>query len=133
MADGWVRTGDVLREHPDGSFEFIGREDDLFKVRGSKVAPLEIEMRLKEHPAVADCAVVPSKDRWGLQESRAVISLQPDREPSAELERELRGFLLATLTRHKVPRTMDFTRTLPRTSTGKLSRRRILEGQVELM
>jgi benzoate-CoA ligase family protein len=133
MVDGWVRTGDLLREHADGSFEFVGREDDLFKVRGSKVAPLEIETRLKGHPAVADCAVVPHKDRWGLQESRAVICLPPEREPSAELEKELRGFLLATLPRHKVPRTMDFTRALPRTSTGKLARRRILEGQVDLI
>jgi len=133
MVDGWVRTGDILREDDDGSFEFVGREDDLFKVRGSKMAPLEVETKLKEHPAVTDCAVVPAKNRWGLQEPRAVISLRPDWEPSAELEKELRGFLITALPRHKVPRTMDFTRALPRTSTGKLARRRILEGQVELI
>ena len=133
MVDGWVRTGDVVRPHADGSFEFIGREDDLFKVRGSKVAPLEIETRLKEHPAVADSAVVPCADRWGLQVSRAVICLEAEWEPSAELERELRRFLLAVLPKHKVPRVVDFARTLPRTSTGKLARRRILEGQVELI
>lgn len=129
MAAGRVRTGDVLREHREGWLEYVGREDDVFKVRGMKVAPLEIEQVLASHPDVRECAVVPGTDRWGIQTVHAVVCLEPSREPDEESSRAIRSYLRERLPRHKVPQTIDFVDGLPRNSTGKLARRRLSQDQ----
>jgi benzoate-CoA ligase family protein len=123
MRDGWIRTGDLLRRAPDGSFTYVGRSDDVFKVRGMKIAPLEIEACLNAHPAVAECAVTPVTDRNGLTIACAYVHLQPPAEPTRELVRMLKAHARRQLSPHRVPRLVRFAEALPRTSTGKLNRR----------
>jgi benzoate-CoA ligase family protein len=122
IRDGWVRTGDILQQNADGTFSYVGRRDDIFMVREMKVAPVEIEQILIEHPAVAECAVVGRPDRSGFPSVFAFIRLAEGSEESRELEQELRERVRESLSPHKVPKTFEFVETLPRTSTGKLTR-----------
>jgi benzoate-CoA ligase family protein len=123
MGDGWTRTGDLMQRAQDGSLAYVGRSDDVFKVRGMKVAPLEIEACLNAHPAVAECAVSPVADRNGLTIACVWVRAEPTEEPGRELARALKAHARAQLSPHKVPRLVRFVEALPRTETGKLSRR----------
>lgn len=127
MVGGWIRTGDLLRRHADGAFSYVGRSDDVFKVHGMKIAPLEIEMRLNAHAAVAESAVVPVTDRAGLTVACAFVRLADGWSPTAQLARALRAHARAALSPHKVPRHVRFVEDLPRNGTGKLNRRRLRE------
>jgi acyl-coenzyme A synthetase/AMP-(fatty) acid ligase len=122
LRDGWVRTGDVLHQHPGGTFTYIGRRDDIFKVREMKVSPVEIEHVLVAHPAVADCAIAARPDSRGHPSVCAFICLAQGWQGTNELEQTLRKWTLRTLPPHKVPKSFEFVAALPRTSTGKLTR-----------
>ncbi len=122
IREGWVRTGDVLHQDRDGIFSYVGRHDDVFMVRELKVAPAEIEQILAEHLAVAECAVVGRPDRSGFPSVCAFIRLADGWQASRELEQELREQVRGTLSPHKVPKAFEFVESLPRTSTGKLTR-----------
>jgi benzoate-CoA ligase len=116
----WFRTGDLYRQDEDGYFWFCGRADDMLKVSGMWVSPLEIENVLMEHPAVYECAVVARCDNDGLDKARAVIVLKPGYDQ--EIAQELEAHLQAKLSRYKVPRWIEFTDALPKTATGKIQR-----------
>ncbi len=122
MAGGWIRTGDLLEWDPDAGFRYLGRSDDVFKVRELKVSPVEVEELLNLHPAVAESAVVGRADANGLTEVCAFVRPAPGCEPGPELARELRTELRERLAPHKLPRAFEFVEALPRTSTGKLAR-----------
>jgi len=122
IRDGWVRTGDILHQNLDGVFSYVGRHDDVFMVREMKVAPVEIEQILADHPAVAECAVVGRPDRSGFPSVCAFIRLAEGSQASHDLEQGLRELVRGSLSPHKVPKTFEFVQTLPRTSTGKLTR-----------
>lgn len=128
IVDGWVRTGDLLTQADDGTFAYVGRSDDVFKVRGMKIAPLEIETCLNQHPAVAESVVVPSKDRSGLTVTCAFVRLEPTWTPTDQLARTLRAHARTALSPHKVPRFVRFVDDLPRNGTGKLGRRLLRES-----
>jgi len=123
MRDGWIRTGDLMRRDADGGLAYVGRSDDVFKVRGMKVAPLEVEACLNAHPAVAESAVTPVADRNGLTIACAYVRVKPPAEPTRELVRALKAHARRQLSPHRVPRLVRFADALPRTGTGKLSRR----------
>ena len=108
----------------------MGREDDILNVGGYKIAPGEIEDVLLGHEAVAECAVVAVDTAQRVVELKAYVCVRPgftaDRRLIAQLRRRLRNHLSA----HKCPRRFEFLETLPRTSTGKLARRRLREPQL---
>lgn len=122
LGDGWVRTGDVLHQGVDGIYSYVGRQDDLFKVREMKVAPIEVEQSLLGHPAVAECAVVGRADTRGLVAVHAFIRLADGWRAGPGLERALRERARGMLSPHKVPKRFVFVEALPRTSTGKVTR-----------
>jgi benzoate-CoA ligase family protein len=131
MVGGWIRTGDMLAQETDRTFRYIGRRDDVFKVREMKVSPMEIEEQLNSHPAVIESAVVGRADVHGLTVVCAYIHASPDHQPGPDLARELRACLRASsLSPHKLPRIFEFVDALPRTSTGKLARQRLRHGPV---
>jgi benzoate-CoA ligase len=130
---GWLATGDRFRRDAEGFYWYEGRMDDLLKVGGSWVNPLEVERVLLEHPAVAECAVVERPDPAGLSKARACVVVAPGHLPDAAggvptaaavaaLEADLRRYLAGRLAAFKVPRWIDFLPALPRTATGKLRR-----------
>lgn len=117
-----VRTGDVFRRDADGYFWYEGRIDDMLKVGGIWVAPLEVETCLLQHPAVIECAVVPyESDRLVLP--RAHVVLREGYAPSAELEAVLQAHVRSRLSPHKYPRSVWFAAELPKTPNGKVDRK----------
>jgi benzoate-CoA ligase family protein len=116
----WIRTGDLFARDADGYFHYRGRVDDLLKVGGIWVAPLEIEACLLEHPEVRQCAVV-AHEELGLQYPRAyVVTRRPPQEGLAE---DLVRFVRERSSPHKYPREVVFVEELPTTAAGKLDRR----------
>jgi benzoate-CoA ligase family protein len=119
--DKWVRTGDLFKQDPDGYFWYQGRADDLLKVGGIWVAPLEIEHCLLDHPAVVECAVT-GYEQDGLVLPRAYVVVR-ERSGSPDLAGELQAFVRARLSPHKYPRDVRFIERVPRTPSGKIDRK----------
>jgi benzoate-CoA ligase family protein len=117
--DGWCVPGDMLRQLPEGRFEFCGRADDLFKVNGQWVVPGAVEACLLTHPAVRECAVFGEPDEDGLVRPHAVVVAAA---LTGSLTSELQAFVRERLAPHAHPRRVTYMEALPRTSTGKLDR-----------
>ena len=127
FAPGWLRTGDSYRRDPDGRYWHVGRSDDLMKVSGQYVSPVEVESVLAAHPAVVEAAVVGQVDADGLTKTRAFVVLARGAQPSERLARELQDFVKAKTAPHKYPRRVDFVDELPKTATGKIRRHLLRE------
>jgi len=126
FAGDLVRTGDLFRRDADGYYWYYGRADDLIKAGGIWVAPVEVENCLAQHPAVVECAVL-GISQGGLVLPHAFVVLREDLAPSDELAAELRNHLRANLSPHKAPRSVQFSRALPKTASGKLDRKALRE------
>lgn len=123
----WLFTGDRYLMDEDGYYWHQGRGDDMLKVGGLWVSPVEIENVLREHAAVAECAVVGHYDNAQLLKPKAFVCLREDVEESNELTGELLKLCATGLDAHKRPRWIEFHSELPRTATGKLQRYRLRE------
>jgi malonyl-CoA/methylmalonyl-CoA synthetase len=117
--DGWFRTGDVAVLE-NGAYRLLGRTStDIIKTGGYKVSALEIEDAVREHPAVADCAIVGAPDEeWG-QRVRAFVELRPDAALTLD---ELRASLRERLAPYKLPRDLHVVDALPRNAMGKVNK-----------
>ena len=120
--DDWVLTGDKFLRDADGYYRYCGRADDMLKVAGMWVSPVEVENALLGHPNVAEAAVVGATDARGLTYAVAHVTLRAGCEESSELAEEIRGHVKARLVSHKVPREIRFCGELPKTVTGKIQR-----------
>jgi benzoate-CoA ligase len=118
----WVITGDKFVRDADGYYRYCGRADDMLKVAGMWVSPVEVENVLLGHPHVAEAAVVGATDARGLTYAVAYVSLRSGREGSDELAEEIRSHIKARLVSYKVPREVRFCSELPKTVTGKIQR-----------
>ncbi len=126
---GWVRTGDRYRRDEDGYFWYCGRSDDMLKVGGIWVSPVEVERALAAHPAVREAAVVGAPDRRGLIKPKAFVTLRAGHEASRDLAGELIDFVKGRLASHKAPRWVEFLEELPKTATGKIRRFELREKE----
>lgn len=128
----WCCTGDLFRIDARGYLTFVGRADDLFKVGGIFVAPVEVEECLMAHPAVSTAAVIPEQED-GLTKPKAMVVLRPeardtcrsDAERSA-LAEELKAHVRDRLSKHKYPRWVVFVDDLPKNDRGKVDKKRLL-------
>jgi benzoate-CoA ligase len=118
----WLRTGDKYHQDEDGYFWYAGRSDDMVKVSGVWISPNEIERVLMEHPQVLEVAVVFRKDTDELLKAAACLVLREGINGNADLERELRTFVLERLPVYKRPHWVEFLPELPKTATGKVQR-----------
>jgi benzoate-CoA ligase len=118
----WIRTGDKYSCDEDGYFWYAGRSDDMLKVGGIWVSPVEIENTLIEHPAVREAGVVGRKDADQLEKPVAFVVLAEGQEPSEQLARELQDFVRSKIAEYKRPRWVTFVEELPKTATGKTQR-----------
>jgi benzoate-CoA ligase family protein len=118
----WVVTGDKFLRHPDGYYHYCGRADDMLKVAGMWVSPMEVENALLGHPHVAEAAVIGATDSRGLTYALAYVALRAGCKESNELAEEIRSHVKARLVSHKVPREVRFCGELPKTVTGKIQR-----------
>lgn len=117
--DGWVRTGDKYLRRPEGHLVYCGRRDDLLKVGGIYVSPMEVENALLAHPDVLEAAVVGAEDADQLIKPKAIVVA---RTPSKALADALIAHVRSQLADYKRPRWIEFVDALPKTATGKIQR-----------
>ncbi len=125
MRGDWIWTGDRFREDEDGFYTFEGRADDLVKVSGQWVYPLEIERCLAEHPRVRECAVLAVEDEHKLTTIAAYVVLRDGGPGDATTTREMQAFVKKQLLPYKYPRFVSYLEALPKTGTGKIDRHRL--------
>ncbi len=118
----WIRTGDKYYQDEDGYFWYAGRSDDMLKVSGVWVSPIEIEHVLSEHPLVLEAAVVFRQDADELSKPVACIVLRDGAVGTPELGRELQEYVIGRLPIFKRPHWVEFLSELPKTATGKVQR-----------
>jgi benzoate-CoA ligase len=122
FVDGWLRTGDKYSRDADGFYHYAGRADDMLKVGGIWLSPVEVETLLMEHPGVLDAAVVGAADADSLIKPRAFIVPRDAADACDEFAAVLKQFVRERLAHYKCPRWIEFRTELPRTATGKLRR-----------
>jgi 2-aminobenzoate-CoA ligase len=120
--NGWNVTGDVYVQDADGYLTYQCRSDDMIVSAGHKVAGLEVEQILDEHPAVAESAVVGAPDATRGFIVKAFVVLKAGHPSSPELVTEIQEHVKRELAPYKYPRAVEFVDRLPRTETGKIQR-----------
>lgn len=125
MLGEWLKTGDTYYRDAEGYYWYCGRSDDMMKVGGLWVSPIEIENTLMEHPAVLESGVIGATDADGLLKPKAYVLLKTEFRPSDELRTELQNFVKSKLAPYKYPRWLEFVDDLPKTVTGKIQRFRL--------
>jgi benzoate-CoA ligase family protein len=124
----WIRTGDKFQQDADGYYWYSGRSDDMLKVGGQWVSPIEVENALIRHDAVQECAVVGRPDADSLVKPFAFVVVRPGAAAGPALARELQDFVRAELADYKRPRWVEFLSELPKTPTGKIQRFKLREA-----
>ena len=118
----WISTGDKYSQDVDGFYWYAGRTDDMLKVGGLWVSPVEVENALVAHPSVLECGVVGHEDHDGLLKPMAFVVTRDGVAGSPELGKELQQFVRERLAEYKRPRWVEFLAELPKTATGKIQR-----------
>jgi 2-aminobenzoate-CoA ligase len=123
VQNGWNITGDTFRRDADGYFWYEARSDDMIVSSGYNIAGPEVEQTLLDHPDVAECAVVayPDEDRGSIV--KAYIVLAPGVVADDHEVRALQNFVKSVIAPYKYPRAIEFIDELPKTPTGKVSRK----------
>ena len=120
----WYRTGDIVRRHEDGTLTLEGRADFYVKVRGVRVSTQVVEQAIQEHPDVVEVAVVAVPDDLAGKRLHAVVRKEPE---SSLNSLGLRKHCADKLARTEMPSKIEIvTEPLPKTSTGKVDRKRVL-------
>jgi benzoate-CoA ligase len=118
----WTRCGDKYSVDADGYYVYAGRSDDMLKVSGIYVSPVEVESALITHPAVLEAAVIGKADEQKLVKPIAFVVLKSGQKPTDTLASELQQHVKSHLAPFKYPRWIEFIDELPKTATGKIQR-----------
>lgn len=121
----WLNTGDKYRVDADGYYWHCGRSDDMLKVGGIWVSPVEVESALLGHEAVLECAVIGQADERDLVKPKAFVVVREGFEAGEDLERALIAHCRDHMAEYKRPRWIVFVPGLPKTATGKIQRFRL--------
>ncbi|MCZ7598092.1 MAG: benzoate-CoA ligase family protein [Gammaproteobacteria bacterium] len=122
LHDGWIVTGDRFKRDADGFHYFLGRADDLVKVSGQWVYPLEVEHCLADHEAVRECAVLAVRLDDGRTTLKAFVVLNEPAEAGDAMTERPAGYVKRALLPYKYPRIVEYVEQLPKTGTGKIDR-----------
>ena len=124
IVDGWLHTGDLARRDQDGDYTIVGRLKEMIKSGGENIYPAEVEDVIHSHPDVAEAALIPVPDpRWG-EVGRAVVVLKPGAELTAT---GLTTWLREQMAHFKVPKSIVFVDTLPKTGANKVDKQQLSE------
>ena len=126
FSDGWFRTGDLFRFDADGYWFHEGRADDLLKISGQWINPIEIEACVAKSGLCEESALIGSPDADGLERPILYVA-RSGHHDIGSLEDSVRATLEAEMPRHKCPRDIRVIDSLPRTATGKIQRFRLRE------
>ena len=127
IIDGWLRTGDLARMDEQGYFYIEGRTKDIIKYKGYKVMPREVEEKLYEHPAILEAGVVSAPDPNIGETIKAYVVLKPEYKDGKVTERDIFEWAKERLAGYKYPRKIEIINVLPRTTVGKIFRRKLRE------
>jgi long-chain acyl-CoA synthetase len=124
LRDGWLYTGDLVKQDAEGYYWFAGRKKELIVRGGSNISPQEVEAVLYQHPAVAEAGVIGIPDEtWG----EVVVAYVARQEGVSATEAELIEFAKEQIAAHKVPEKVFFLPSLPKSAVGKVQRRALKE------
>ncbi|TWT04219.1 AMP-binding protein [Planococcus sp. CPCC 101016] len=127
-SEGWLHTGDIAVEDEDGYIAITGRIKDMVIRGGENIYPREIEEFLYQHPSVQDVQVVGVPDPKYGEELMAWVILKEGEQLDAE---ELKDYCKGKISRHKIPRYIEFTKEYPMTASGKIQKFKLRELSVE--
>ncbi|RYD04849.1 hypothetical protein N752_13055 [Desulforamulus aquiferis] len=125
IQEGIYHTGDIAFEDKDGYYWYVGRNDDMIKCSGYRIGPFEIESVLNTHPAVRESAIIAHPDEIRGQIVCAVILLRDGYTPSEALTKELQSHVKQNTAPYKYPRKIIYVPELPKTTSGKIIRRKL--------
>ncbi len=123
---GWIHTGDIGYVDDDGYWYIVDRLKELIKYKGFQVAPAEMEGLLLTHPAIADTAVIPKPDEEAGEIPKAFIVLKPGAEATAE---EIMAWVAEKVSPQKKIRAIEFVDVIPKSASGKILRRILVEQE----
>jgi acetyl-CoA synthetase len=129
---GWMHTGDRFIRDRDGFYFFRGRTDDLIKVSGQWVNPIEVQRCLVEHPSVRECAVLAVQLADKRMTLKAFVVMNEPVRDAGAATRMLQDYVKEKLVPYKYPRLVQFLPALPKTGTGKIDRQSLLSGAFNL-
>jgi carnitine-CoA ligase len=119
FADGWFRTGDLVRRDEDGYFYFVARKKDIIRRRGENISGAELDRVIGEHPAVHEAAAIPVSAELGEDEILVAVVRKPGYDVTAD---EVAQWCRERLAPMKVPRYVVFVEALPHTPTHKIAK-----------
>jgi long-chain acyl-CoA synthetase len=126
LHDGWLATGDIARIDREGYVYIVDRKKEMIKYKGFSVAPAEVEAILFQHTAVADCAVIAKPDPEAGEIPKALVILRPGEEVAPEV---LMEFVESRVAGYKKIREVEFVTSIPKTASGKVLRRVLIEAE----
>lgn len=126
--EGWFRTGDIAYADEDGHFFIVDRAKELIKYKGFQVPPAELEALLLTHPAVMDAAVIPKPDEEAGEVPKAFVVLKAQNQATAS---EIKEFIAARVAPHKKVREVEFIEQIPKSPSGKILRRVLVQRERE--
>ena len=123
--DGYYHTGDLAWKDEDGFYWYVGRADDVIKSSGYRIGPFEIENVIMELPYVLECGVSAAPDEVRGQVVKASIVLVNGTEGTDELKKEIQNYVKSRTAPYKYPRIVEFKESLPKTTSGKIIRKKL--------
>ena len=123
--DGYYHTGDLAWQDEDGFLWYVGRADDVIKSSGYRIGPFEIENVIMELPYVLECGVSAAPDEIRGQVVKASIVLVKGYEGTEELKKEIQNYVKSRTAPYKYPRIVVFHESLPKTTSGKIIRKKL--------
>ncbi len=130
LGDEWVNTGDVFTQDEDDYFWYAGRADDMIKVSGVWISPLEIERGMQVHDEIKEVVAMGLRDGDGLIKLKAFVAMSEETEITAVAAEELKRFCKETMAPHKFPSVIEFMDELPKTGQGKIDRRTLRDRKL---
>jgi len=123
--DGFYHTGDLAWKDEDGFFWYVGRADDVIKSSGYRIGPFEIENVIMELPYVLECGVSAAPDEIRGQVVKASIVLVKDFKGTEQLKKQIQDYVKSRTAPYKYPRIVEFRTELPKTTSGKIIRKKL--------
>jgi acetyl-CoA synthetase len=127
----WYLTGDLALMDESGYIWFDSRADDVCISSGYRIGPFEVESAVDSHPAVLECAMIPSPDLLRGEIVKVFIVLREGYEPSEELVRDIQQHVKRITAPYKYPREIEFVKELPKTISGKIRRKELRTMEFE--
>lgn len=130
LRNGWLYTGDIATMDEDGFFYIVGRKKEMIIASGFNIYPIEIEDILYQHPAIEEVCIYGVPDPYRGETVKAAIVCRKGAKAS---EDEIISWCNEKMARYKVPRLIEFRDSLPKTTVGKILRRKLVEEELKKM